>query len=514
MIFSAPIFLFLFLPGAVLGFYLFGRIRTQWAFLWLIGASLFFYAWWNPPYVIVLLCSIIANYLLSRILFRATKFRTTILGVSIALNVAVLGYFKYMHFFAETLSTLGLWRGDLPAILLPLGISFITFQKIAFLVDTYRGETGNYSFLEFCLFVTFFPQLIAGPIVHHRDVIPQFKERELIVPRSDDFAIGITIFLMGLGKKVLLADSVGVFVDPVFHAAEASHITFLEAWGSALAYTFQLYFDFSGYADMAIGAAKMFGITLPVNFDSPYKSKSIIEFWRRWHITLSRFLREYIYIPLGGNRQGWGPQMTNLFITMVIAGIWHGAGWTFALWGILHGLYLVVNHAWRRWQKTTPEKSRRHGLPLISWLVTFLAIVGGWVIFRAESLHGAFSLLKSMMGLNGFALPSFIPPPYSNFLTAHGFAINLESLMVIGPGKWVYGAVLILLLSFIAFFLPNTREFMGKHFSVSTESMHPKKALLLWKPSIGYALCFAVLSAATLTAILLAEPREFLYFQF
>ncbi len=309
MLFNSYEFIFLFLPITLLGFHLIGKHEHyRIAIAWLVGASLFFYGWWNPAYLGLILFSILFNYSIGVLLGNSPGnklSKKTILTIGVSINLLVLGYYKYANFFVDTLNALNSTNIVLYEVILPLAISFFTFQQITYLVDSYRGQTKEYKFLHYCLFVTFFPQLIAGPIVHHKEMLPQFANNIVYKIRSKNLAIGITIFALGLFKKVVLADGVSVYSTPVFDAAESGVIlTFFEAWAGALAYTFQLYFDFSGYSDMAIGIARMFGILLPLNFNSPYKSTSIIDFWRRWHITLSRFLRDYLYIPLGGNKKG------------------------------------------------------------------------------------------------------------------------------------------------------------------------------------------------------------------
>ena len=293
--------------------------------------------------------------------------------------------------------------------MLPLGISFFTFQKIAYLVDAYRGEVRAGGFLSFALFVTFFPQLIAGPIVHHSEVIPQFGQKSTYRPNLDNLSMGIGIFVLGLAKKTVLADSIATYATPVFRAAQAgADPTLFEAWGGALAYTFQLYFDFSGYSDMAIGLALMFNIRLPINFNSPYKATNIIDFWRRWHITLSRFLRDYLYIPLGGNRHGVARRYANLMLTMLLGGLWHGAGWTFIVWGGLHGIFLVINHFWHALGvgSATTSGARPGSDGSAARTITFLAVMVAWVFFRAEDFDAATRILAGMAGLNGVQLPA------------------------------------------------------------------------------------------------------------
>ncbi|MGB5717793.1 MAG: MBOAT family protein, partial [Gammaproteobacteria bacterium] len=411
MLFNSYIFIFGFLPIVLAGFFAIGaRGHHRVAIAWLVGASLFFYGWWNPAYLGLILGSILFNYAAGVALGGHEQgfSRKWLLALGVAGNLGLLGYFKYANFFVDNISLLSGADYHLGKIVLPLAISFFTFQQIAYLVDAYKGETREYNFLHYCLFVTFFPQLIAGPIVHHREMLPQFARDRIYRLNYGHLAIGISIFTLGLFKKVVLADGVAVYVAPVFDAAEAGiALNMYEAWQGAMAYTFQLYFDFSGYSDMAIGLARMFGIRLPLNFNSPYKAGNIIEFWRCWHMTLSRFLRDYLYIPLGGNRKGTTRRHVNLMITMILGGLWHGAGWNFIIWGALHGFYLVINHAWHGVLRafgggahTTNFISRG-----LARLLTFTVVVVAWVFFRAESLPGAMHLLSAMAGGNGLSLP-------------------------------------------------------------------------------------------------------------
>ena len=290
-------------------------------------------------------------------------------------------------------------------ILLPLGISFFTFTQIAFLVDVYRGKVREYDPVHYVLFVTYFPHLIAGPVLHHGQIMPQFADASIYRPSANNIAVGLAIFVIGLGKKVLLADTFSGYADPVFASAEAGATpATAAAWFGALAYTLQLYFDFSGYCDMAIGVSRMFNVQLPMNFASPYQARNIIEFWRRWHMTLSQFLRDYLYIPLGGNRHGEWQRYVNLMITMLLGGLWHGASWTFVAWGGLHGLYLVMNHLWRRVRAGASAGTHSPAANSLigsatSWALTFAAVVMAWVLFRAETLSGAWTMLRAMAGM-------------------------------------------------------------------------------------------------------------------
>ena len=410
MLFNSYEFLIGFLPASLLIYFLLGRRGAGSAAVgFLAAASLFFYGWWNPRYLLLLAGSIVFNFLVGRRLSASpvpARGDRAMLWLGVAGNLSLLGTFKYAGFLSANLNAFAGLSLPIPQIILPLGISFFTFTQIAYLVDAWRKEVREYRFLHYALFVTFFPHLLAGPILHHAEVMPQFARRETFHISAENFSVGLSIFAIGLFKKVVLADGCTEFVTPVFAAAHGGlSIGGLAAWGGALAYTFQLYFDFSGYSDMALGLARLFGIVFPANFNSPYKATSIIDFWRRWHMTLSRFLRDYLYIPLGGGRCAPLRRHANLMATMLLGGLWHGAGWTFVAWGALHGGYLIINHGWRSF-------SARHlaGLPipagLARWLarlLTFCVVVVAWVFFRAESLEAALSILQGMAGLNGFA---------------------------------------------------------------------------------------------------------------
>src|SRR5947199_8100039 len=386
MLFSSYTFLFQFLPATVLAFAAARRHSPRAGIMVLAGASLFFYGAWRPVYLLLLLASIAINFTLG--LRMADPLRRHAAGtLGVALNLAVLCYFKYTNFLFDSVA----WLTGTPLpfvnVVLPLGISFFTFQQIAYLVDVMRGAKVERDILSYTLFVSFFPHLIAGPLVHHAEMIPQFKRA-----RSGRSAVlaarGLSIFAAGLFKKVVIADNLAQFVSPVFaHLDAGGGVTTEWAWLSTLAYTLQIYFDFSGYSDMAIGLALLFGIRLPVNFRSPYQATSIIEFWRRWHITLSRFLRDYLYIPLGGNRLGESRRYQNLMTTMLLGGLWHGAAWNFVIWGGMHGLYLCINHLWHRWRGEAATSSAATNIA--SWAVTFLAVVIAWVFFRAKTAAGA-----------------------------------------------------------------------------------------------------------------------------
>ncbi len=411
MLFNSYGFIFLYLPVVLLGFFWLARISHAFAAGWLALASLFFYGYWNPAYIGLLLGSISCNYAFGLWIAKAGVQKDAIrqkrlLIMAITSNLLLLGYYKYTNFFLGSVNTLAGLHLSLGEIILPLGISFFTFTQIAFLVDTYQGKVKEYNFIHYVLFVSYFPHLIAGPVLHHKEMMPQFTHRGTYNFNADHFVMGVTIFVLGLAKKVVLADALAEFPGPIFAAVQGGGQPMLfEAWIAALSYTLQLYFDFSGYSDMAIGLSLMFNVRLPLNFNSPYKSVNIIEFWRRWHMTLSRFLRDYLYIPLGGNRKSRARRHLNLMATMLLGGLWHGAGWTFIIWGGLHGLYLVINHGWLAFKSSIGWGEGGWLLRLLAMLLTFLAVVVAWVFFRAPDFATACSVLSGMAWLNGVSLP-------------------------------------------------------------------------------------------------------------
>lgn len=389
MLFNSYQFICLYLPIVLCIYFLLAKYRYgKLATGFLVVASLYFYSAWNIKYLPLLLGSILFNYFMGCHIEKYRKKFLLVLGISV--NLALLAYFKYTGFFFISMNKFLSLNLNVPEIILPLGISFFTFTQTAYLVDAYRGETKKYSLLSYSLFVTIFPHLIAGPILYHKDMIPQFSRLRNMIFNYRNFAIGMTIFVIGLFKKVVIADNLSPWVKIAFEHAYT--LTFIEAWSGAVAYTMQLYFDFSGYSEMAIGLGLMLNFKLPINFNAPYKATSIIEFWRRWHMTLSEFLKNYLYIPLGGNRNGQFKKMMNLMITMLLGGLWHGAGWTFVIWGGLHGIYLVVNHMWRKYGRALPDS--------INWLITFTAVVIAWVFFRAAHVSDAVAMLKTMFDLS------------------------------------------------------------------------------------------------------------------
>ena len=520
MLFNSLPFIFLFLPVVLAGYFILGCRNTLSAAVWLALASLFFYGWWNPLYVGLLVVSMVFNYYAGLCIVRtrstgAMPRARWVLTVALVLDLALLAYYKYANFFVENLYAALQTQTSLGEIILPLGISFFTFTQIAFLVDAYQGKAREYSFAHYALFVTYFPHLIAGPILHHAEMMPQFAQRETYRPDADKIAAGVTLFVLGLAKKVLIADGIGAYVAPFFDAARSGvPLTFLESWCGALAYTFQLYFDFSGYSDMAVGLSLMFGVRLPINFHSPYKAVNIIEFWRRWHMTLSRFLRDYLYVPLGGNRRGPARRYINLLLTMLLGGLWHGAGWTFMAWGILHGVFLCVNHAWHALRvKLGHNLCRSTALGrALACVVTFLAVVAGWVVFRADSLTSAVVMLRGMAGLNGFAMPDHWLAKWGTlgaWLNAQGFVFSEARGMVTGGLiNWI-GILLA-----VVWFAPNTQQIMHRTqpaLGVPSDSIRAT-SWLAWRPAAWLAVPFAVLAVAIV--VNLHKKSEFLYFQF
>jgi D-alanyl-lipoteichoic acid acyltransferase DltB (MBOAT superfamily) len=529
MLFNSYEFIFLFLPVTFLVYFMIARKGQELAIAWLVLASLFFYGWWNPTYLILIITSMLVNFGIGEALSKAHKSNSTrqaklLLALGVTLNLAVLGYFKYAGFFVANINAITGSNFQLTDIVLPLAISFFTFQQIAYLADAYSGITKEYRFVHYALFVTFFPQLIAGPIVHHKEMLPQFAHKDDLKANICNISIGLTVFFIGLFKKVVLADGVAQYGTPVFDSAAAgTQLTFFDAWGGALAYTMQLYFDFSGYSDMAIGGARIFGIRLPLNFHSPYKATSIVEFWRRWHITLSRFLRDYLYIPLGGSRKGKARRYINLMTTMVLGGLWHGAGWTFVIWGALHGFYLIINHTWHRIRSVfgLSLDSQRSSLgKFLSWVITFLAVIVGWVFFRATSLEGAINMLQGMAGANGIALPPAILSKLGGtgeWLRSAGVGTYLG-----GGSNFIFTYAWIVALLLIALLAPNTQQILSRfqialapypaneHYQIN--GIPWLASLLSWAPSIKWAIVTGIIAAMGILA--LTSVSEFLYFQF
>jgi D-alanyl-lipoteichoic acid acyltransferase DltB (MBOAT superfamily) len=542
MLFNSPVFLVGFLPICIAGFYAFGIAgKYRLALTWLTGMSLVFYAWWSIACLPLLLGSVVFNFFVGRKLARTESKRLLIFGIGA--NILLLGVFKYTGFIGHTISdVLGLgW--NVPEIPLPLAISFFTFQQIAYLADSYDGLVEETRPLQYCLFITFFPHLIAGPITHHREMLPQFDDRGILRPRLDLISLGATVFLVGLFKKVVIADGVATYARPVFDAAARGMTpSFLEAWGGAVAYAMQIYFDFSGYSDMAIGLALLFGISLPLNFASPYKASGIIEYWQTWHMTLTRFLTSYIFNPtvmaltrkrLAAGKPVLRPGRTNLstflvmlagptMLTMLVSGIWHGAGWQFIVFGLLHGIFLTINHGWRNLKAHLgwwPERAfgwLRHGA---SVLTTFLCATIALVFFRSEDVASALRLGSGMIGGNGFAFPEYFRHFQLFQMMSREFGLPIRDLPLFSVHEIYWLPVLF----GIVWFLPNVEQWMRHYRTALNANLRAiwydrgglqGTLIAVWHPTIA---CGCVVSAIGLLALMKTfshAPTEFLYFKF
>ncbi len=484
MLFNSYVFLFAFLPVVLAGYAIASRAGPLVVKLWLTAASFFFYAWWELWLLTLLVLSISFNYLMGRILLaghkRGSAANKAFLAVGVSVNLGILAYFKYANFIVDNVTALTGIEFAVGTILLPLAISFFTFQQIAYLCDAAIGEVEDYGVVDYALFVSFFPQLISGPIVHHREMMPQFQRKRFDF-RLEAVAAGMAFLILGLAKKVLIADNIVVIPDAVFGSALDAPVGMIAAWAALAAFSLGIYFDFSGYSDMAIGLARLFGIRLPLNFNSPYKAGSIIDFWRRWHMTLSRFLRDYLYIPLGGNRKGRSRRYVNLMIVMLLGGLWHGAAWTFVIWGGLHGLYLIINLGW--------QAVRRRGWgfdpgPVAARALTLLAVMVAWTFFRAESFDEANAMLAGLVGMND--------------LTAGAANLSGPRLAIVA-----IGAVIVLV-------APNTQEIIDNWSRQGDRARVP--GILRWRPNVAWAMALAAAFFAALP--FMAQVREFVYFQF
>lgn len=498
MLFNSFEFIFLFLPLVFIIYFVLNRFHHHAAKLWLLVSSLFFYSWWNPKYLPLILISLMVNYTIGTLLGKnkVERNRKWLLTIGIVFNVCLLGFYKYFDFFITNVNNVLDTHLTLLHLALPLAISFYTFQQIAYLVDSYRQETKEYSFVNYALFVSFFPQLIAGPIVHHGQVTPQFEDKSNRRIIHKNISLGLFVFSIGLFKKLIIADSFAVWANRGFDGVQ--ELSFFDAWIASLSYTFQIYFDFSGYSDMAIGAALLFNIKLPINFNSPYKALNIQDFWRRWHITLSAFLTRYLYIPLGGSKKGEVRTYINILIIFLVSGFWHGAGWTFVLWGFLHGLASVIYRAWSKVGVRLPK--------FVAWLITFGFIHTTWVFFRAESFSDAIKVFKGMFGLNGFTVPQIIDlsylhkfglgnilPEELNLRFLHDFGVNFSPFML---SKTALEAFLLVLVGFIiTLFAKNSME------------LHDR-----FKPKLYNAIFISFLFIYSVFN--LQKVSEFLYFNF
>lgn len=515
MAFNSFEFLFVFFPLTLLTYFLLGRAQKLNAQLyWLIACSFGFCGYFDFRYVFALLASIAFNYaivtLINRTPMQAEKLRSILLNFAVCLNLAALAYFKYMNFFRESINSFAHTNFALTQVWLPLGISFFTFQQIAYLVSSSYGDTKSHGLARYILHVSFFPKLISGPITEYDEWMPQFDDPSNRVFNLKNFVLGLTVFTVGLVKKNCIADPISVWVNTMFSFAETgAKPYFLEAWLAALGYLTQLYYDFSGYSDMAIGIALMLNILLPLNFFSPYKSRSIVEYWQNWHMSLSNFFRGYLFTPMAKFRPGlrhW--QLTSLFVTMTICGVWHGAGWTFLVFGVLHGTYVVVNHLWRQNARKAPAFIKQ-SVNFFSWPLTLAAVTFALVFFRASTLSSAMSLVEAMIGRYGLSLPKELSR-FVGFLTTFGIrfkgVFHAENMLI--TGEILRSLVPPLVATLI---LPNLYEFTGLRSSAKSNAKG--RVWWQWAPSPAWALVFALLTSLGFVSMF-SENKQFLYFQF
>ena len=469
MLFNSYVFIFAFLPITLLGYFALNHFGAKMASkTWLVLCSIYFYGYFNFSYLWIILSSIAVNYLLS-FYFERTKQNKTLTRkllylFGLAFNIGLLVVYKYLDFMFEIASNLLNSDPIYLGLILPLGISFFTFQQVSYLIDSYKGTAKQYNLLDYSLFVTFFPQLIAGPIVLHSEVIPQFENEKNHKFNMDNFAKGLFVFARGLAKKVIVADNFGKVVT--FGFANVSSLNSFESILAILSYTLQIYFDFSGYCDMASGIAYMFNIELPINFNSPYKAKNISEFWKRWHITLTRFLTNYIYIPLGGNRRGALRTYLNIFVVFVVSGIWHGAGYTFILWGTLHGVAMVIHRGFRKYFDKVPGA--------IMWIATFLFINITWVYFRADTVSSA-NMLLSRVFSGGFSINAELTETLLNIIPVSIVANVLSFNGIVNIIMIAFSLIFIA----VCLFLPNVQE-KSKIFTPTFKNLISTGFLLVW----------------------------------
>lgn len=537
MLFNSPIFIFAFLPLTLIGYYFFiSRRWTEPALAWLVLCSFIFYGWWNPIYVWLIAASMIFNFALGRAISKPSGWRKIGLIFGVVSNLALLGYYKYLDFFLSTLNTLFMDDFNLQHIVLPLAISFFTFTQIAFLIDSYRDEAHEYNFLHYCLFVTFFTHLIAGPIVHHKQFLPQFLGNGNKFLNLENIAVGLTIFGVGLFKKIIFADGLAGDVAKVYGQPGNTILVapdFVDAWIGTLSYALQLYFDFSGYSDMAIGLSLLFGIKLPVNFNSPYKAVNIIEFWRRWHMTLSNFLRDYLYISLGGNRKGKVRRYLNLWLTMLLGGAWHGASVNFLIWGGLHGFYLIINHGWHVIRRSVgldgASSYTKTPLRVLSIAITFVATIFAWVFFRAFDLHSAGLISGAMAGASGVSFAKVnqalvlgvaqagaLFGPVSAFHDLTWLRKVFVFLIDVQKIDWGIAGTLVTLSGLLAivWLTPNTQQiFKAYNPTIDSRSEGDEEH---WQFSMSWqsGLFVSLVIIVALSQLFSALPSQFMYFNF
>jgi alginate O-acetyltransferase complex protein AlgI len=542
MLFNSPEFLLGLLPVSLLGFFCLGQFgfhRT--AILWLTIVSLFFYGWWNVSYVPILLCSIMFNFFIGGKLRAGETRLWLVLGVTG--NLLLLAYYKYIGFLTEVVSDTAGLNWTIPNVVLPLAISFFTFQQIAYLVDCRAGLVKESSLLDYAAFITLFPHLIAGPITHHKEIIPQLQSGRIFKPQPLPLALGTTIFLVGLFKKVAIADVIARYANPVFEAAANNQpLTAVDAWIGAFAYTLQLYFDFSGYSDMAVGAGLLFGIRLPQNFSSPLRSANMVEFWQRWNMTLTRFITSYIYNPIVLSWSRYRAKrklplvqpgrttvgafiwllLIPIMVSMLISGVWHGAGYQFLLFGALHGVYVVSYHFWREikmriWPGGTANV--RFGRPLAIAL-TLSCVVASMVLFRSANASAAVHMFSCMFGANGIVVPQGVAN-----LPVVGTLVHVLDLKI-GKQMFLYSDPLMLIVPLLIVVLaaPNIYELMRDYeTALMPKPVKARKSArhwvfsvrdLRWRPSLGYSCFFGFLAFVALARLVSNAPSEFIYFRF
>ena len=512
MLFNSYVFILAFLPVVLIATYAvrrFAGLRASISLL--VIASLVFYGWNTPAYILLIGGSIVGNYGIGLAIAAAhgKRARSILFTLGVVGNLALLGYFKYLGFFVENAALLTGADWSIEKIALPLAISFFTFQQIAYLADTHASGIPERDFVKYALFVSFFPQLVAGPIVHHRELLPQFSMPHALSPSARNIGLGAAYATMGLFKKVVLADQLEIYAAPAFNSAlvAGETITFFEAWQAAIAFSLQIYFDFSGYSDMAVGLARMFGIRLPYNFDSPYRARNIAQFWQRWHMTLSRFLRDYLYIPLGGNRQGRTRRYRNLMVVMLLGGLWHGAGWTFVVWGGLHGMALILHRLWNHVVPPIPVPKQLGAV--VATLITFTFVTAVWVPFRAETMDAAIAIYQGMIGMNGFVLPAGVEVllgPRAATLSALGIDFALV------PNLSLPGGLLCVIGLLIVFFLPNTQTIVERARVRAIGSFRRGVVPLRLAPTAAWGVFLGI--GLSLGIAGLGSSFTFLYFEF
>ena len=550
MLFNSYPFLFVFLPLTFIGTFWIGAYSHKLAILWLGTASLVFYGFWDSPFVLLLLGSTVCNYYFGRWIDACGKtasggnasdaYAGRILFVAISINLLVLGYFKYSNFFIGAFVEAFGNRFVPFDITLPLGISFFTFTQIGFLVDVSRGLTAEASLGRYLLFVTYFPHLIAGPLLHHKQIMPQLLKPDVFRFNAQNISVGITIFVLALAKKIFLADSLSEIVEPIFNSAsQGKEPMLVEAWVGSLAYALQLYFDFSAYSEMAIGLSLIFNVRLPLNFNSPFKARNVIEFWQRWHMSLTKYIYEYLYTPITTKfmRAGLGkaPFVENIYtvilptmITFLIIGLWHGANWTYLAFGALHGFYMIINYRWQALKKKQRWKPQGAMYTLLCCTLTYMAVVVALVFFRAESVGTALTMLKGMAGLNGLSLPLTVQPvfawlpfnAFSNSIVFQGLMPN--ETLAMNP---LTAVVLIFLGQAIVWGLPNMHQLMCRFETVTEDLNHTKStqqrasltatsSRFSWSLNSANAIMIGLLFVVLIIAMATNKPSTFLYYQF